>query len=40
MMNNKYYKPGGPVFLKIGGEGAITDGGFIQTGDVYRYHYR
>jgi hypothetical protein len=35
MMNNKYYKPGGPVFLKIGGEGAITDGGFIQTGKQF-----
>jgi hypothetical protein len=31
MMNDKYYKQGGPAFFQFGGEGAITDG-FLQTG--------
>lgn len=30
MMNNMFYRPGGPAFLQFGGEGPINDN-FLQT---------
>ena len=33
MVNDKYYKKGGPAFIEMGGEGPLNDG-FIQTGEL------
>ena len=35
-MNNEHYKPGGPVFLMIGGEGEATDK-WMHQGAWIRY---
>jgi hypothetical protein len=31
MINKRFYKPGGPAFIDMGGEGPISEG-FMQTG--------